>query len=116
MTQDPETLTGLVADRVGRGREMTYRVFEERAVDPETQHRPSRSLLWRIGNGETFMPTPMLVRAVAAGLRLPLARVQAAAAYQTLGLVTERVGDALILRTAGEGEGNGSADEQSKEA
>ncbi|MFE5159679.1 hypothetical protein ACFRNT_14385 [Streptomyces sp. NPDC056697] len=86
---EPETLTRLVAERVGEGREITFRAFEAKAVDPETSYRPSRSTVWKVAKGESIKPSPELIRAFAAGLGLPLGRVQAAAARQYIGLVVE---------------------------
>lgn len=97
MTRQAETLTQLVAERVGEGRELTYRKFEERAVDPETGRGPSRDVLWKIGTGKTIKVDPAVVRAVAVGLSLPLERVQRAAAYQYTGLVSTEVAGGLIL-------------------
>lgn len=101
MTQETETLTELVAARVGPGGVMTYRKFEERAVDPESGHRPSRGTLWKIANGERVIIDKEIVGAVAAGLGLPPERVQAAAAYQYLGMVVTRVGGGLVIHAPG---------------
>lgn len=97
MTREPETLTDLVAARVGPGSAMTYRKFEELAVDPKTKHHPSRDVLWKISKGKPVKVDPAIVRAVAAGLGLPEERVQAAAAYQYTGLVATRVGGGYVL-------------------
>lgn len=101
MTQEAETLTQLVAERVGEGRRLTYRAFEERAVDPETGHRPSRDVLWKLRHGKSIRVEPSVIRAVAAGLDLPRHRVQAAAAYQFLGLVVTQVGEGVVLTLPG---------------
>ncbi|WNI15537.1 hypothetical protein [Actinacidiphila sp. ITFR-21] len=85
-TRDAETLTQLVADAAGtRGSGLTYEQLSDRSADPETGYRPSRNLLHRIGTAQDVKMNPSLIRAVAAGLGLPLARVQAAAARQYLG-------------------------------
>jgi hypothetical protein len=97
MAKDAETLTSLVADRVGEGRELTYRKFEERAIDPVSGYRPSRTVLWKVGNGQRVQIEPRLIRAIHAGLGLPLARVQAAAAFQYLGLSATAVAGGLVL-------------------
>lgn len=85
------TLTDLVAERVGEGREMTYRALEEKAEDPVTGYRPSRDLLWKVATGRPFRLTPedgpKLVRAIAAGLGMEPRLAQAAAAYQFTGYV-----------------------------
>ena len=104
MTHDapePETLAQLIDDRVGRGREMTWRQFEERAVDPETKHNPSRDVLWRIGKGQSAKIDRRVVRAVAAGLGLPLRRVQVATTYQLTGLVVSDVAGGTVLHEPG---------------
>ncbi|MEU3282143.1 hypothetical protein [Streptomyces antibioticus] len=97
MTQEAETLTSLVAERVGDGRGMTYREFAEKAVDPETGDSPSRDTLWKIRHGKSIKVDPSIVRAVAAALRLPRTRVQAAAAYQYTGLVLTEVAGGMVL-------------------
>lgn len=100
MTQQAETLKDLVAERVGEGRDMTYRAFEAKAVDPETGYNPSRDVLWKVGTGRPFKLSPELVRAIAAGLGLPRWRVQAAAAYQYTGLVATSVDGGIVLHDA----------------
>lgn len=97
MTRQPETLTDLVAARVGSGGTMTYRKFEERAIDPVSGHKPSLGVLWKVAKGERVIIDPELVRAVAAGLGLPEERVQAAAAYQYTGLVATRVAGGYVI-------------------
>ena len=97
MTQELETLTDLVAARVGRGKPLTYRRFEELAVDPETGHRPSRDTLWKISHGKPIKVDPAIVRAVAEALSLPPERAQRAAAYQYVGLVATEVAGGLVL-------------------
>lgn len=101
MTKDVETLTELVAARVGPGRAMTYSKFQERAIDKESGHRPSRGVLWKIANGERVIIDKELVGAIAAGLNLPLERVQAAAAYQYTGLVATPVNGGLVVHEPG---------------
>ncbi|MEW2451258.1 hypothetical protein AB0896_27495 [Streptomyces parvulus] len=98
---EPETLEQLVADRVGTGREMTWRQFEERAVDEESGHRPSRDTLWKIGNGKPVKVDRRVVGAVAAGLGLPLRRVQIAATFQITGLVVSDVGGGMVVHEPG---------------
>ncbi|WP_406365194.1 hypothetical protein [Streptomyces sp. NBC_00645] len=104
MTHDapePETLEQLVAERVGTGRDMTWRQFEDRAVDEESGHKPSRDTLWKIGNGKPTKIDRRVVGAVAAGLELPLRRVQLAAAYQLTGLLVSEVSGADVLHRPG---------------
>lgn len=85
--RDTETLAQLVAERAGkRGSSLpTYEQLAERSTDDETGYRPSPNLLWKIGTGQEVKVNPALMRAIAAGLQLPLTRVQAAAARQYLG-------------------------------
>lgn len=94
---EPETLEQLIADRVGRGRQMTWRQFEEQAVDEESGHRPSRDVLWKIGSGKPAKINRQVVGAIAAGLGLPPRRVQIAAAYQLTGLRIAEVEGGLVL-------------------
>lgn len=99
MTQEvePETLSSLVAERVGTGRGMTYRKFEELAVDPKDGSSPSRDTLWKISHGRPIKVNASIVRAVAAALNLPPFRVQAAAAYEYTGLNISEVAGGLVL-------------------
>jgi hypothetical protein len=97
MAREPETLTDLVAARVGPGTAMTYRKFEERAIDPVSGHKPSLGVLWKVAKGERVIIDPELVRAVAAGIGLPEERVQAAAAYQYTGLVATEVAGGYVI-------------------
>lgn len=82
----PHTLTTLVQERVGAGRELRIREFAERAVDPDTGLSPSKSLVGNIVAGHQVKISPALIRAVAAGLGVPLRTVQAAAAEQYVGV------------------------------
>lgn len=84
MTDD--ALTQLVQAHVGEGRPLRIREFARRAVDPESGWSPSKSLVGNIVAGHQVKVTPDLLRAVAAGLGVPLRAVQAAAAEQYLGL------------------------------
>lgn len=97
MTRELETLTDLVAARVGPGRDMTYRKFTELAIDPKTKHHPSRDVLWKISKNKPVKVDPAIVRAVAAGLGLPEGRVMAAAAYQYTGLVVTQVAGGYVI-------------------
>lgn len=101
MSARSETLTQLVADAAGRrGHGLTYDQLSTRSVDPATGYRPSRNLLNRIGTGQDIKINPALIGAIAAGLGLPLHRVQAAAARQYLGW------QAVDPEVAGGGEGD----------
>ncbi|MFE6855142.1 hypothetical protein ACFVDH_30625 [Streptomyces sp. NPDC057674] len=88
--ETPETLAGLVSEAVGdRGKVgPTFEQLAERCVDPVTGYRPSANLLWRVARAKGVKVNPELVAAIAVGLELPLARVQAAAAYEFTGFVT----------------------------
>jgi len=85
----PDALTRLVQAHVGESRRLRIREFAERAVDPETGWAPSKSLVGNIVAGQQVKVSPSLLRAVAAGLDVPLRRVQAAAAEQYLGLILD---------------------------
>lgn len=98
---EPETLEQLIAERVGRGRQMTWRQFEDQAVDEESGHQPSRDVLWKIGNGKPAKINRQVVGAIAAGLGLPPQRVRIAAAYQLTGLVIAEVEGGLVLHQSG---------------
>lgn len=112
MAHEAETLTDLVAARVGPGGTMTYRRFAELAVDPKSKRKPSQGVLWKIRHGERVMIDPEVVRAVAAALGLPEKRVQAAAAYQYTGLVVTEVAGGMVLHDPGvKGDASGSGDE-----
>jgi hypothetical protein len=85
MKKDTETLAGLVLAAVADG--LTYVQLSERAVDPETGYQPSANMLWRVARQKGVKVNPDLVRAIAAGLRIPVERAQTAAAYEFTGLV-----------------------------
>ena len=82
-----DALTHVVQAHVGEGRPLRIRQFADRAVDPKTGWTPSKSLVDNIVGGHQVKVTPGLLRAVAAGLGVPLSVVQTAAAEQYLGLV-----------------------------
>ncbi|MGW7413409.1 hypothetical protein [Streptomyces sp. NPDC054863] len=65
----------------------TIRELEQRAVDPKSDYRPSRNVLWKLGQGESVKIHPGLVGAVAAAVGRPLHDVQIAAAQQFVGLM-----------------------------
>lgn len=89
MPEQDDALTRLVQEHVGRGRRLTFRAFEELAVDPRTGRRISKSTVGNIAAGHQVKLTPEIVRAVAAGLDLPLSQVQAAAIRQYVGIVVD---------------------------
>lgn len=95
MTREPETLTELVAARVGVPGGMTYRRAEELVAD--SGYGVSRGVIFKIAKGQTIIVSPEVVRAVAYVLGLPEQRVQEAAAYQYTGLVPTEVAGGLVL-------------------
>jgi hypothetical protein len=92
-----ETLTDLVAEALGNG--LTYRAFEDAAVDPTSGYRPGRSTLWKLSKGQTILISPELVLAVAHGLGVSPERAQRAAAVQYAGYYSPTpVDGATVLR------------------
>ncbi|MEV6313404.1 hypothetical protein AB0M10_33050 [Streptomyces sp. NPDC051840] len=89
MPDQTDALTRLVQEHVGDGRDLTIRAFAQRAVDPETGTSVSKSTAGNLVQGHTIKITPEVLRAVAAGLGVPLADVQAAAMAQYLGVVVD---------------------------
>jgi hypothetical protein len=84
-TRDTETLAQLLKERVGeRGSGTSYEDISRRAIDPDSGYQPSASVLWNVANRGVKI-NPKLVGAIAAGLGLPVERVQAAAAREYLG-------------------------------
>jgi hypothetical protein len=101
MTTDAETLAGLVSEAAGDGRPLTFEQLARRSVDPATGYRPSPNLVWRVARGLGVKMNPPLVGAIAAGLELPLERVQAAAAYEFTGYRATRVGGGVVVHDPG---------------
>ncbi|MEU6294864.1 hypothetical protein [Streptomyces erythrochromogenes] len=102
MTADAvETFADLVAAAAGTGRPLTYEQLAQKSVDPETGYKPSPNLVWRIASGVAIKINPELVRALAAGLELPLHRVQAAAAFQFTGFLTSDLGGGKVVHAPG---------------
>lgn len=103
MTSDgPETLTSLVGAMLG-GPD-TIDTLWARCVDPETEYKPSRTTVWKLadhGRAVTVKISPKLIGAVAAGLGLPLRRVQAAAAFQFTGYVATDVAGGTVVHMPG---------------
>lgn len=96
----PETLASLVASAVDDDG-LTFVQLSGRAVDPEKGYRPSPNMLWKVARQKGVKVNPELVRAIAAGLRQPLERVQAAAAYEFTGLAAVDVDGGTLLREPG---------------
>ncbi|MFF7485577.1 hypothetical protein ACFZBC_08775 [Streptomyces luteogriseus] len=86
MPEQSDALTRLVQEHVGRGRRLTVRAFEERAVDPVSGRRLSKSLAGNIVQGHQIKVTPEVLRAIAAGIGESLAAVRAAAIQQYIGI------------------------------
>ncbi|MER5862069.1 hypothetical protein [Kitasatospora sp. NPDC002040] len=92
----PATTTGGADDALSRlVREaldrpgVTFRRLTESTVDPATGYRPGTTWLHKLVRNEVVRaPEPQVLRALAAGLGLPLLRVQQAAAAQYLDYVT----------------------------
>lgn len=89
MPEQSDALTRLVQEHVGKGRPLTMRAFEEAAVDPETGTGISKSTAGNLVQGHWIKITPEVLRAIAAGLGEPLAKVQAAATAQYIGIVID---------------------------
>jgi hypothetical protein len=87
MPDQTDALTRLVQEHVGDGRALTIRAFAQRAVDPETGTTVSKSTAGNLVLGHSIKITPEVLRAIAAGLGVPLADVQAAAMAQYVGIV-----------------------------
>ncbi|MGW9437770.1 hypothetical protein [Streptomyces sp. NPDC055607] len=89
MSDQADALTRLVQEHVGEGRALTVRAFAERAVDPVSGTRVSKSTAGNLVQGHQIKITPEVLAAIAAGLDLPLAEVQAAAMRQYVGIVVD---------------------------
>ncbi|MER7346422.1 hypothetical protein ABT390_13625 [Streptomyces aurantiacus] len=72
-----------------RPKGMTFRKWAEGAVDPETGHALSPSTVWKVAQGQPIRIERKVVRAFAAGLGLPLRKVQIAVAEEYVGLVAD---------------------------
>jgi hypothetical protein len=83
-TRDTETLADLINAKAGKrsGSPMSFEDLSKISVDERSGYRPSGSMLWKIAHHQGIKVNPDLVRAVAAGLGLPLDRVEAAAHRQ----------------------------------
>jgi hypothetical protein len=86
MSDHDDALTRLVQEHVGRGRRLTYRAFEDAAVDPLTGYRIGKSTAAEVARGHQIKLSPQVVRAIAAGLGEDPARVRAAAIRQYIGI------------------------------
>jgi hypothetical protein len=99
-----ETLTDLVASTLQpQGRDTLDTLFP-RCVDPESKRKLSRTTVWKLSRPDLALSVkvaPDVVRAVAAGLGLPVDRVQAAAAYQFTGFVSTATERGVIVHMPG---------------
>ncbi|MFH9823076.1 hypothetical protein [Streptomyces bobili] len=86
MSDHDDALTRLVQEHVGRGRPLTFRAFEERAVDPVTGYRMGKSTAGEVARGHWIKITPAILRAIAAGIGVDPAVVRAAAYRQYIGI------------------------------
>lgn len=89
MPDQNDALTRLVQEHVGDGRAITIRAFARNAVDPETGTTISKSTVGNLVQGHSIKITPEVLRAIAAGLALPFAKVQMAAMRQYVGIVVD---------------------------
>lgn len=79
----PGALSQLIQEALDQGD--SYGRLADRAVDPETGETVSKPYLQRVvKNPPANPPTPPMMRAIAAALRVPFRRVQEAAARQWL--------------------------------
>lgn len=89
MPDQNDALTRLVQEHVGDGRAITIRAFARNAVDLETGTTISKSTVGNLVQGHSIKITPEVLRAIAAGLALPFAKVQMAAMRQYVGIVVD---------------------------
>ncbi|WP_405018357.1 hypothetical protein OHV05_16465 [Kitasatospora sp. NBC_00070] len=83
-----DALSRLVREALDRPG-VTFRRLTESTVDPATGYRPGTTWLHKLVRNEVVRaPEPQVLRALAAGLGLPLLQVQRAAAAQYLDYVT----------------------------
>ncbi|KQV15350.1 hypothetical protein ASC99_06995 [Kitasatospora sp. Root107] len=83
-----DALSRLVREALDRPG-VTFRRLTEATVDPATGYRPGTTWLHKLVRNEVVRaPEPQVLRALAAGLGLPLLQVQRAAAAQYLDYVT----------------------------
>lgn len=89
MPEQADALTRLVQEHVGEGRALTVRAFAQRAIDPKSGTTISKSTVGNLVQGHRIKITPEVLGAIAAGLEVPLAVVQAAAMQQYVGIVVD---------------------------
>jgi hypothetical protein len=121
MPEQDDALTRLVQEHVGRGRRLTFRAFEEQAVDPVTQRRISKSTAENVVKGHQIKVTPEVLRAIAAGIGEDIRRVRAAAIRQYIGIEVTGLDvppgdDDTVLRVAHEVGATAAELEQARQA
>ncbi|MET9955651.1 helix-turn-helix transcriptional regulator [Streptomyces sp. NPDC006339] len=89
MPDQTDALTRLVQEHVGEGRALSVRAFAQRAVDPKSGTRISKSTVGNLVQGHRIKIGPEVLAAIATGLGVPLSVVQAAAMQQYLGVVVD---------------------------
>lgn len=124
MTAEASQAGGPLSDLVRERKEelgLTYRALEERCVDPapdpsekrETGPLWGRSTLSLLANGERIKPPgPAKIRALAAGLELPVDDVREAAGKQFFGVDTLRTGDRKVRAFVRDFEGLSEEDQR----
>ncbi|MGQ4351943.1 hypothetical protein [Streptomyces drozdowiczii] len=106
MPDQNDALTRLVQEHVGDGRPLTIRAFAARAIDPKTGTSISKSTAGNLIQGHSIKITPEVLGAIAAGLGVDLAIVQAKAMAQYVGVVvddpfdTDPGDDDVVVRVA----------------
>lgn len=89
MPDQNDALTRLVQEHVGDGRPLTIRAFAAAAVDPKSGTSISKSTVGNLVQGHSIKITPEVLGAIAAGLGVDLATVQARAMAQYVGVVVD---------------------------
>lgn len=108
MAEQRDALTELVQQHVGRGKRWSTREFSARAVDPDSNWSPGKSLVAKIIAGQGYDITPQLVGAIAVGLGMPREIIAAAAHLQLIGYEEAELqsgAPAVVLRKLGASSG-----------
>ncbi|MYW03497.1 hypothetical protein [Streptomyces sp. SID3343] len=100
---DDSALSRLLSENIGKGlRVSSQRAFVERAIDPDSKYQVPAGLVAKIMNRTGRVhPTPALISAIAAGLDLPRAVVEAAALRQYIGIEVSRVAGQDVYHAPG---------------
>lgn len=75
--------------------------LSERSIDPESGYQVSANMLWKVARQKGVKLNPELVRAIAAGLRIPPERAGAAAAYEFAGFVASGAEGGIVVHEEG---------------